>query len=111
MRLLILLLISAASASDLDLIPFGDFGTYDRAMSAARRAALIQTGIDSGYEGYKSILSGKAMDFAKDLGFARPLGAGLYLWKLYQQRSVSFPTGNNKRLTLRPDGVEFRLEF
>lgn len=102
---------SRGIASELDLIPYGEFGRYQSAFDTARRAYFIQSGIESGFSMYRNALNDKAFHLIKDLGLQSQLGVTLLALRIYHEQAVSFPLASNKRITLHPNRFEFRLEW
>lgn len=101
----LLILISMLSAS------VSAAGRYDEALSKAKDAALIQSGVQAEADKAKRQLEAYGLFQATRLGVEKPVTAMLYCTKAYVDKAVSFPIDSNKRIRLELDRAGITIDF
>lgn len=80
---------------------------YSDALGHARQAFLVQSGIQDGIQ--------KTGDYVvaeiKRMGLATPMGAGLFTYKIYRDRALTFPISHKTRVTLNLNSVTFTIHY
>lgn len=107
--LLLFLLIPTAYSGDIPTLyaPV----KYQDAVSHAQEAFLTQSGIQGQINYAKDAVNKIGIYVAKQAGVEKPLGTALWCARVYKERTVSFPISHRTRVTLRQDGVEFKIAF
>lgn len=84
---------------------------YDVAFDSFRQALMIQSGFQVELDRYQKAFEASAIRAANSTGYGREIGLTLFLARVYRDRRITIPINDDKRLTLRTNGVEFRLEW
>lgn len=84
---------------------------YGAAIDAAKRSALIQSGVQSRIDQIQHSAESKGTAIVKDLGMDLEVGTAAYLYRCYRDQSLHIPLGNNRTLTLKPNGVDMVYSF
>lgn len=100
--ILLLLLSCASSAKATDYFP---------ALDKAKDAALIQSGVQADIDKLKAYGEAKGKEIAYDLGVEKPMFVGIFAYKVYRDKGVSFPLDKTKRLSIHTDRMELKVNF
>lgn len=73
--------------------------SYDEAKQSALKAFVLQSGLQTNIDQASRYLEFKSRIYANKIGIAPYLGTTAYLYKVYRNRSLSFPY-KNQRITL-----------
>lgn len=96
-RLILLLMLTSCAVAS----------TYEGAVSNAQRALMIQSGIQADLDRFNAF----AMQQANEYGVGKPIGAGVFAYKVYRERSLRVPVSNRTSLVLKQDSVSFQWRF
>lgn len=80
---------------------------YSDALSHARQAFLIQSGIQDGIQ--------KTGDYfvaqVKQAGLGSEMGAGIFTYKVYRDKALTFPISHKTKITLSMNSVTFTIHY
>lgn len=80
---------------------------YGDALSHAKQAFLIQSGIQSDIQ--------KTGDYfvaqVKQAGLGTEMGAGIFTYKVYRDKALTFPISHKTKITLNLNSVTFTIHY
>ncbi len=104
MILFLFCLISTAQADDKAY-------KYSQALSRAKDAAMIQSGVQGRIDTVKGQLEAYGKAQADLLGVGEPLGVVLYCSKVYHDKSLTIPLTKTEKLQLKTDQAAITINF
>lgn len=80
---------------------------YSDALGHARQAFLIQSGIQDGIQRTGDYMVAQV----KQAGLGTEFGAGLFAYKIYRDKMLTFPVSHKTRVTLNLNSITFTIHY
>lgn len=80
---------------------------YGDALEHSKQAFLIQSGIQDGIQKTGDYFTAQV----KQAGLGTEMGAGIFAYKMYRDKALTFPISHKTKVTLNLNSITFRINY